>query len=312
MIHVPKRFDQAKDDRDETQRQNDTTVQDFITHADFWIGVACLSCVFLSYFDGPLIRSFIFVIGLASMSWLVVLGLLTGMLYKTNQGAGIKSFLAPDQSAPALPSDQGPQGEVTRAAGFVGIVFLVWFLVEAVLIVAGIYYTGWVQYVLGAIALAWAAAALVRGLSSIAVNNAMKARVRAMAAEEVKNGNAAKLIQEDPVTAKRAQAKADATAHMHRQLLILTIADFSLAAAQGFVCVMMNEPYVWIGPVTVASFLCAGLWMMLLGKVTGHGNPGHHVHPMDKSEETFEKQKANQKSIAELLEEARRERERGA
>lgn len=316
-LAVPARYDRARDDRREEERVRDVSFQDFVTHADYWIGIVCVLCAALMFSDNGFILAVIFFAGLAGSGWLFFLGLLTGILYNTANGDGLRSFLndagMPAQAAGLMPSEVGQNlPSVTRGVGVAGWVLLGWFLVEAVLIILGIYFTGWIQYLLGLIAFVWAAAGLIRGLGVTAASNAMQARMRAKAEDQIAHGLAGAKIQNDPHKARKMKVAAEATAKKHRQLLMLTVTDISLSAFLAIACVILDSPVPWSGPVVVSAYLCSGFWLIILGRVTGHGRPGHHTHPDDHAQEEFDKSVIERKSVAELLEQARKEREGGA
>lgn len=288
------------------RRSQDTFVQDFITHADFWIGIACFLCSFFLYFNHPTIRGVIFFSALLAGIWLTVLGILTGMLYNTNQSVGLNKIFGSVQKKPApapLPGHSIEAATVRIPGVWLGF----WFSVEVILLILGMYFEGWVQYVLGFIGFIILARALIYNLNEKEIRAAVAGKIATLAMNEANQVEISALASSTsyapPHKAREAEAAAAQEARKHHQLLVLTLTDFTLAGLALFSCVVMNQNYPWVIPVTFSSFLCTGFWLIILGKVTGHGDPGHHEHPDEKAY----RQSLSDKSIAELITEVRAE-----
>lgn len=286
----------------------DRWLQDLVTHADMWIGVACFvgalvyavpdrvdqgvtffACLIaiaalnwrslaviasltgIATSTGTLLAlgyttfpAMAFAACMAAGTWLVVLGFLTGIIDKTNRSKGFDPITGGA-------SEPEPVPETTTAAG-VSMDLLILggtFLIEVVLVFLGMYFEGWLQILFGFIGLVFLVNALMRALNDKALRRSImdKAIAAAMAMPRTQLS----IIARSQV----AKESADDGASKRRRMMILTVMDFSLATICFVGCLAIHADHDLAPYVVFVALVSGGLWMIFLGKATGHGDPGH-------------------------------------
>lgn len=304
-----------------TRFAGDTLVQDVVTHADMWIGVACFAGALIYICDtapqqAGIFYLFllaiaavkidnavvimatailaalsawalhagidffalgIFIVALMAGLWLSVLGLLTGMLYRTNRGKDFNPII----DATVTPFRGAEKSPPIKPGWSASLIWLsVTFSIEATLLFLGMYFDGWVQYAFGFVGFVILVHALMRAINDKVAEGAIIDKVMAMAsvlpARTPSEADPAADVEpmlphkvdEARTAKKRERAK-------HRQMFVLTVTDFTLAGLCLLGLVIMGEDAIWAHAVTFIGFVATGIWMIVLGKATGHGDPGH-------------------------------------
>ena len=339
-IAVTRRYARTSDDRTEDQVRNDVMFQDIMAHADFWFGFATLCCAPVFYLRAPIaagitailalvfsldpegsstVRSgvdmtVVFVIYMAGMLGVVCVtyyAVLFGVVDAANRGKGIQGFLGlegmPQQKQIGLASEQQVFAAIgavpgTRAVGMFGIWTLAWFVIEVVLIGLGIVFTGWVQWVLGLVALVIVALGLMKTLQKRAISQAVNFRISELAAKRVQNG----LVQgplADLAQIQKAKRQVSLQRAKRMNALIVTGTDAVLAILLSVALLSMRVDHLGVEIFVIVTFVTSGVWMMIFGHMTGQGGPGEHAHPDDDSSLIFQERM----TIAEALQQARRQ-----
>jgi len=274
------------------QVDRDRWCQNFIVHADFWLGIICVvtSGVYgLHAFDLITLSMIglysIFTVSNVAALWLLVLGLLTGLLYKTNQGTGVPN-LDGVTATPVDPLAQHKQAVNTGGGRIRRILMLA--VIEGILLIIGMFVDGYWQILLGCLGLMILTLGVINEVNEIEVNNVVNAELQRLAAgrpeayREVAEHNdrvaaETKALPRHLQNNKRRRARYGARKRM--QMAVLTFTDFFLFGSCVLCSFVMDQNSPIIQTCVTFIFFATGAWMIFLGKVTGHGDPGSHEHP---------------------------------
>lgn len=288
--------DRTATDECHGSRRNDQIRQDIATHLDFWVGVAALVCSPYPLFKAQMIAIewipnqavataglAVYAIGVIGFLALIYYGVLFGIVNDNRRGKGTDSiFMANGDPNPfqaeidaATPADRCVGG---RAVGLSSAWLFAWFTIEAVLIFFGIVVTGWLQWLLGAIAFVIIVVALITSLNRRAERNAVDAAIQMAAAAKVERGGIAPRTQAEIARDRKAEIAANKEAMKQKRMTVLTIIDFSLAVLGAFSLYTMSWGALWAEALASLWFMMCGIWLMFVGHTTGYGNPGGDEH----------------------------------